>query len=57
MENNILWTVDSNATLTDVNASQMTITVDYNVTSTSTLTIPLSWRNSYTGVRLSGFPK
>ncbi|SFV55878.1 hypothetical protein MNB_SM-4-258 [hydrothermal vent metagenome] len=33
MENNILWTVDSNATLTDVNASQMTITVDYNVTS------------------------
>lgn len=33
MENNILWSVDSNATITDTNASQITLTVDYNVTS------------------------
>ena len=33
MYNNILWSVDSNATITELNASQITLTVDYNVSS------------------------
>jgi len=33
MQRNLTWSVDSNATLNEVNTSQLTLTVDYSVTS------------------------
>ncbi len=33
MQRNLTWSVDSNATINEVNTSQLTLTVDYNVTS------------------------
>lgn len=33
LENNIVWYSDANSTISDVNATQLTLTVDYNTTS------------------------
>jgi len=38
MKNNIIWTIDANATLSDINETQLTITVDYNTTSITLFT-------------------